>query len=92
MHGWEVRPECQDIKRSPIEYMREHFYFDSLVFHPPIVRFLVDLMGSERIMLGTDLPYDMTDTQIVQTLESAGLSEEEYANITHLNAQKLFKL
>jgi aminocarboxymuconate-semialdehyde decarboxylase len=92
IHGWEVRPECQDIKRSPLEYMREHFYFDSLVFHPPVVRFLVDLMGSERVMLGTDLPYDMTDTRIVQTLESAGLSDEEYANITHLNAQKLFKL
>ena len=43
-------------------------------------------------MLGTDLAYDMTDTNIVQTLKSAGLSDEEYANITHLNAQRLFQL
>ncbi|MFP6889994.1 MAG: amidohydrolase family protein [Nitrospinota bacterium] len=92
IHGWEVRPECQKIKRSPLEYMRSHFYFDALVFHPPIVRFLVDLMGSDRIMLGTDLAYDMTDTNIVQTLESAGLSDEEYAQITHLNAEELFGL
>ena len=92
IHGWEVRPECQNISRSPLEYLREHFYFDALVFHPPVVRFLVDLMGSERIMLGTDLAYDMTDTNIVQTLKSAGLSDEEYANITHLNAQRLFQL
>lgn len=90
MHGWEVRPECQKIKRSPLEYMRSNFFFDALVFHPPIVRFLVDLMGSERVMLGTDLAYDMTDQNIVQTLQSAGLSEEEYTNITHRNAQQLF--
>ncbi len=90
IHGWEVRPECQKIERSPLEYMRSHFFFDALVFHPPVVRFLVDLMGSERVMLGTDLAYDMTDEKIVQTLQSAGLSEEEYANITHRNAQKLF--
>ncbi len=90
IHGWEVRPECQAIKRSPLEYMRSHFFFDALVFHPPIVRFLVDLMGSERVMLGTDLAYDMTDQQIVQTLQSAGLSEEEHANVTHRNAQQLF--
>jgi hypothetical protein len=32
----------------------------------------------------------MTDQQIVQTLQSAGLSEEEHANITHRNAQQLF--
>jgi len=92
IHGWEVRPECQNISRSPLEYLREHFFFDALVFYPPVVRFLVDLMGSERVMLGTDLAYDMTDTNIVQTLKSAGLSDEEYANITHLNAQRLFQL
>lgn len=92
IHGWEVRPECQKIKRSPIEYMRSHFFFDALVFHPPVVRFLVDLMGSDRVMLGTDLPYDMTDERIVQTLQSAGLSEDEYANITHRNVQKLLGL
>ncbi len=90
IHGWEVRPECQKIKRSPLEYIRSHFFFDALVFHPPVVRFLVDLMGSERVMLGTDLAYDMTDQNIVRTLQSAGLSEEEYANITHRNAQQLF--
>lgn len=90
MHGWEVRPECKNIKRSPLEYMRSNFYFDSLVFYPPVVRFLVDLMGSERVLLGTDLPYDMTDERSIQTLEGAGLSEEEYLNVTHRNAQKLF--
>ncbi|MEE9275787.1 MAG: amidohydrolase family protein [bacterium] len=91
-HGWEVRPECQKIKRPPVEYLRSNFYLDALLFDPLVVRFLVDVMGSERVMLGTDLAYDMTDERVVETLKNSNLSEEEYANISHRNAQKLFSL
>ncbi len=63
-----------------------------LVFHPPVVRFLVDVMGGERVLLGTDLPYDMTDGQAVETLEKSGLSQEEYANVSHKNIQSLLNL
>ncbi len=89
-HGWKVRPECRNIRRPPLEYMRSNFHFDALVFHPPAVRYLVDVMGSERVVLGTDLAYDMTDTEVVDTLLASGLSAEEYANITHRNAQRIF--
>ena len=85
-HGWKVRPECQKIRRPPLEYMRSNFFFDALVFYPPAVRYLVDVMGGERVVLGTDLAYDMTDTEVVDTLLASGLSAEEYANITHRNA------
>ena len=91
-HAWKVRPECQKIKRPPLEYLRSHFHLDCLVFHPPVVRFLVDIMGGGRVMLGTDLPYDMTDQDIVKTLQGAGLSQEEYAQVTHRNAQALLRL
>ena len=71
-HGWKVRPECKNISRAPIEYLRSNFYLDMLVFHPPVVRFLVDIMGGDRVVLGTDLPYDMTDTEAVETLRGVG--------------------
>ncbi len=91
-HGWKVRPECKNISRPPLEYLRAHFYLDMLVFHPPVVRFLVDVMGSDRVVLGTDLPYDMTDTDAVETLEKSGLSREEYENVSHKNVQNLLNL
>ena len=91
-HGWKVRPECEKILRSPLEYLRSNFYLDMLVFHPPVVRFLVDTMGSERVVLGTDLPYDMTDTEAVETLQKSGLSQEEYENVSHKNIQRLLNL
>ena len=58
----------------------------------PVVRFLVDTMGSERVVLGTDLPYDMTDTEAVETLRQSGLSQEEYENVSHKNIQSLLNL
>ena len=88
-HGWRVRPECKNISRAPIEYLRSNFYLDMLVFHPPVVRFLVDVMGGDRVVLGTDLPYDMTDTEAVETLRQSGLSQEEYENVSHKNIQRL---
>lgn len=91
-HGWKARPECGKISRPPLEYLRENFYLDMLVFHPPVVRFLVDVMGGDRVLLGTDLPYDMTDARIVETLERSGLSREEYENVSHRNAQSLLNL
>ena len=91
-HGWKMRSECKKIRRPPLEYLRSNFYLDALVFHPLVVRFLVDMIGSERVLLGTDLPYDMTDLEVVKTLQASGLSQEEYANITHRNAQALFGL
>ncbi|MDA0999912.1 MAG: amidohydrolase family protein [bacterium] len=91
-HAWKHRPECKNAKRSPLEYLQSNFYLDMLVFYPPTVRFLVDIMGSDRVMLGTDLAYDMTDHDVVDTLASAGLSQEEYEQISHKNAQALFGL
>ena len=87
-----MRPECKKISRAPIEYLRSNFYLDMLVFHPPVVRFLVDVMGGDRVVLGTDLPYDMTDTEAVETLRGAGLSQEEYENVSHKNIQRLLNL
>ena len=49
-------------------------------------------MGSERVVLGTDLPYDMTDTEAVETLRQSGLSQEEYENVSHKNIQSLLNL
>lgn len=91
-HGWKVRPECGSVPRPPLEYLRENFYLDMLVFHPPVVRFLVDVMGGDRVLLGTDLPYDMTDVQAVETLEQSGLSREEYENVSHGNVRALLNL
>src|SRR5690606_31328468 len=41
---------------SPAEYARR-FYYDTLLFDRRAIRFLIDMMGSSQILVGTDYPY-----------------------------------
>ena len=40
---------------SPVEYARR-FYYDSLVFDRRALRYLIDLLGSDRLLVGSDFP------------------------------------
>ena len=75
---------------SPDRYFRR-FYFDTLVHDPRALRFLNELAGPERLMLGTDYPYDNTgEKDPLGALERAGLRDSE--PILGGNAAKLLAL
>jgi len=72
-HGWKVRPEGPAaIPRPPREYARR-IYFDSLTLSAANLRFLVEQFGAERVMLGSDYPFDMGCDDPVGALAEAGL-------------------
>lgn len=54
-----------------------------------ILQKAVDVLGSKRILFGTDWPYKPTNIEI-QKLYHLGLSEEELADIFYKNAEKLW--
>ncbi len=67
-HGHEVRPEARaETRTSPRELLRR-FYFDSLLFEPAAIRYLIDLVGADRVCIGTDSPFDMGDTDPERTI------------------------
>ncbi|MCC6533051.1 MAG: amidohydrolase [Burkholderiales bacterium] len=70
VHGYQVRdePKSQGARR-PDNYLRQ-IYFDALIHNPKALRFLVDLVGAEHIMLGTDSPFDMGDFNPVDKVEA----------------------
>jgi aminocarboxymuconate-semialdehyde decarboxylase len=58
-HGFNVRPDLfPDNPHSPRKYL-EKLYFDSLVHEPAVLDYLVDLVGADRVMLGTDYPFPL---------------------------------
>lgn len=59
-HGFHSRPDlcAVDNNVNPREYCGR-FYVDSLVHDPKALRFVVDLMGRDRVMLGTDYPFPL---------------------------------
>ncbi len=92
-HAWKVRPECQvHIDRPPSEYLKQ-LYVDTVVYTPESVGQLVETMGIEHVLLGTDYPYDMGEDDPVGLIErTPDLSADERALLTGGNAARLLSL
>jgi aminocarboxymuconate-semialdehyde decarboxylase len=70
---------------SPIEYARR-FYYDSLVFDRRAIRYLVDLLGPDRLLVGSDFPAMPREDPAGRTLRSMGLPPGAEEDITWNNA------
>jgi aminocarboxymuconate-semialdehyde decarboxylase len=49
------------------------FYYDTAVFDARVLRRLVEDVGADRVLLGTDAPFDLSDRQSRQTVAALGL-------------------
>ena len=88
VHGHKVRPETRAHTASSAKDMLKRFYFDTLTHDAQALRYLVELVGPERLVLGTDAPFDMGDENPRGTLSH--LSPEEVA-ILRKNALRLLE-
>ncbi len=61
MHGHKVRAETHAKTKTSPKDLLKRIYFDSLVFEPQALRYLIDLVGADHICIGTDSPSDMQD-------------------------------
>ena len=63
-HGFDVRPDLCAVDNSiaPRDYLRR-IYYDSLVHDPLMLRYMVDLVGADRIALGTDYPFPLGELE-----------------------------
>ncbi len=70
-HGFDVRPDlcARDNKVNPRSYVGK-FYVDSLVHDPMALRYLVNLMGADRVALGSDYPFPLGELHPGQLIES----------------------
>lgn len=57
-HGYHARPIGRTIAREPADYL-DRFCYDTIVYDAKILRALADLVTVERLVLGTDYPFDM---------------------------------
>lgn len=78
------------ISTLPSDYLRR-MYVDTVIHDPAVLRFLVDFLGADRIMLGTDYPFEMGDDDPVTFIRSVpGLDETQTAAILGGNAERVF--
>jgi aminocarboxymuconate-semialdehyde decarboxylase len=91
--GWQVRSEARvHIQRPPSAYQR-HFYYDCITNSEAALRFLIDQVGADRVVLGSDWPFvgwDPSPPGWVQSLTS--LTPEEKEKILWKNLEQLLGL
>lgn len=92
-HGWRNNPNARRaIDRPPSHYLAR-FYYDSIAHSGEALSYLVRLVGADKVMLGTDYPFDMGDYQPVQHVESlSDVPAEGRQQIIEENAPRLFGL
>lgn len=92
-HAYHVRPECrQHITQPPSTYVKK-LYVDTVVFTEASLLHLVEILGPDHIVLGTDYPYDMAEGDPVGFVARArGLSEDDRQAILGRNAARLLRL
>ncbi|MGK3940180.1 amidohydrolase family protein [Streptomyces caeruleatus] len=89
-HAWRVREDARGCAEPPSAYLRR-MWFDALVYTPHALRHLVEEVGADRVVLGTDHPFDMGVTDPLARLDAAGLPPAERAAIAGGNALDLLK-
>ncbi len=92
-HGYRVRPECQEtVHHSPRQFLK-NFYCDIITHSQEALSYLISLVGSDHVLLGTDYPYDMGNHQPVETVAAiSGIAKKDRQKILRENAISLFTL
>jgi aminocarboxymuconate-semialdehyde decarboxylase len=67
-------------------------YFDSIVYDALTLRFVCDMAGADRMLMGTDEPFAIAERQPVELVESCGFSAADRQAILGGTAAKLFRI
>jgi aminocarboxymuconate-semialdehyde decarboxylase len=87
-----TRPEARaDGAARPSGYLRR-FHYDTLVQSAPALAYLAKVVGSDRVLLGSDHPFWLGDPEPLRVVREAGLAAESQAAILGGNAARLFRL
>ena len=58
-HGHKERKETQALTKTKPNALLRRFYCDALTHDTRALRYLIDLVGADRVVIGTDAPFDM---------------------------------
>ncbi|HET6603285.1 MAG TPA: amidohydrolase family protein [Xanthomonadaceae bacterium] len=83
-HGFRMRPDlvATDNARNPREYL-PRLFFDSCVHDPAALRYLIDVVGVDRVMLGTDYPFPLGEQEPGSGIHALGLDPDAQRRLYH---------
>jgi len=86
--GFRVREELADMACSPGELVRR-FYVDSILHDRDCLEFLIRRMGADRVLMGSDYPFDFSDTDPVRSVNAVRIGEADRQAILGGNVKSL---
>ena len=91
VHGWHVRAEPKSKLAKPPTESLKRFYFDTIVHSKEALAFLVGNAGAERVLLGSDYPFDMGMPEGVSQVRSLSVAAADQSAILGARAQALLE-
>jgi aminocarboxymuconate-semialdehyde decarboxylase len=92
-NAWHSRPDVIATSEHPPSHYIGRFSVDSVVFSEPAPRLLVDTLGAEQVMLGSDYPYPLGEADVGSLVRGASfLSAEERTALLGTNAVRYLGL
>ncbi|NQZ05713.1 MAG: amidohydrolase [Algicola sp.] len=81
-HGFNVRPDLCAVHNNinPRDYLKK-IYFDSLVHDKLKLDYMIDLMGADRIALGSDYPFPLGELEPGKLIQTSDYSEDIQAQL-----------
>jgi aminocarboxymuconate-semialdehyde decarboxylase len=91
-HGYAVRGELHDRLPKPPSAYLGGLYCDTLTHNTAALRFLVERMGDDHVVIGTDYPFDMGDETPVETVRACRLAAAQEANVLGRNLLRVLRV
>ena len=88
-HGWKVRPEPKKNVPAQPKSIAKRFMYDTILHSDKTLEAMIGLVGSERVLLGSDYPYDMAMLDCVAHVRSLKISDADKAAILGGHAETL---
>jgi aminocarboxymuconate-semialdehyde decarboxylase len=90
--AWRNCEAARGVSEHPPGWYRARFYVDSVVFDERALGFLVETMGADRVMLGSDYPFPLGEQHVGALVRGSQLPAEVKAKILGVNASAFLGL
>jgi aminocarboxymuconate-semialdehyde decarboxylase len=92
--GYSAFAQCRaHIDRPPTEYLKKHFYYDTVNFDPHALRLAIEFAGADHILAGSDYPHQIGSIPLMlESLRGLPIPDEDKQGILGGNARRLLRL
>jgi aminocarboxymuconate-semialdehyde decarboxylase len=92
--GQKVRPEANKAAKKPVKAYLRRFTYDTISHDAGALRYLINTVGADRVMLGTDFCFDMGYEKPIDIIRdnAVKLSRADQAKVVRENAARLLRL